>query len=168
LNLIRVMPAKGQGLQGPSPGDFGTIGARTTPREPGRLTYVMQRSIYLAKLIGPVFAAIGIGLLVNGAIYRTIIEEGLHSPILIYFSGVLVLPVGIALILAHNVWIGDWRVVITVLGWLCAIGGAIRIIFPQVAVAVGTSIYSHPSAPVIAGIAVLALGGFITFKGYAA
>jgi hypothetical protein len=126
----------------------------------------MQRSTYLAKLIGPVFAAIGVGMLVNGAVYRLVIEEGLHSPVLIYFSGLMVLPVGIALVLAHNVWVGDWRLIITLLGWLSAIGGACRIIVPQLAVTIGTSVYSHPLAPLIAGIAVLALGGVLIYFGY--
>jgi cytochrome bd-type quinol oxidase subunit 2 len=125
----------------------------------------MQRSIYLAKLIGPLFAAIGVGILLNGAVYRTIFEEGLHSPILIYFSGVLVLPAGIALVLAHNVWVGDWRLIITLLGWLGAIGGACRIVFPQVVITIGSSIYSHPQAPMIAGIAVLSYFGYQEFFG---
>jgi cytochrome bd-type quinol oxidase subunit 2 len=126
----------------------------------------MQRSIYLAKLIGPVFAAIGVGMLVNGVVYRLVIEEGLHSPVLIYLSGLMVLPAGIALVLAHNVWVGDWRLIITLLGWLGAIGGACRIVFPQVAITIGTSIYSHPQAPVIAGIAVLVLGAVLSYFGY--
>jgi hypothetical protein len=126
----------------------------------------MPRSIYLAKLIGPVFLAIGIGMLVNGAVYRLVIAEGMHSPVLIYFSGIMVLPAGIALVLAHNVWVGDWRLIITLLGWLSAIGGACRIIIPQVAVMIGASVYSHPDAPIIAGVAMLVLGAVLIYFGY--
>ncbi len=126
----------------------------------------MQRSTYLAKLIGPVFAAISIGMLVNGAVCRLVIEDGLHSPVLIYFSGMLVLPIDIALVLAHNVRVGDWWLIITLLGWLSAIGGAVRIIFPQLAVAIGSSVYSHPETSIIAGIAVLVLGAVLSYFGY--
>jgi len=126
----------------------------------------MERSIYLGKLIGPVFAAIGVGMLVNSAVYRVIITEGVQSPVLIYFSGMMILPVGLALVLAHNVWKSDWRTVITILGWLCVIGGTVRIICPQVAMTVGTSLYSHPLAPLIAGIAVLVLGLVLSYYGY--
>jgi hypothetical protein len=127
----------------------------------------MQRSVYLAKLIGPVFSAIGIGLLLNGDIYRVIIGEGVNSPILIYITGIIILPTGIALVLAHNVWVGDWRLIITLLGWLSAIGGAIRIIYPQLAMNVGASVYSHAIAPLIAGIAMLILGFVLVYYGYA-
>jgi hypothetical protein len=126
----------------------------------------MQRSIYLAKLIGPVFAAIGVGMLVNSAVYLLIIAEGLRSPILIYFSGVLVLPAGIALVLAHNVWKGGWPIIITVLGWLCVIGGIIRIVIPQLATLVGMTIYSYPQAPMIAGIVMLVVGLVLSYFGY--
>ena len=51
----------------------------------------MQRSIYLAKLIGPVFVVIGIGMLVNGAVYRAMASEFLHSHALIYLAGLLAL-----------------------------------------------------------------------------
>jgi hypothetical protein len=127
---------------------------------------IMERSIYLATLIGPVFAAIGVGVLINGAVYRIIIAEGVQSPILIYLSGLMVMPAGIALVLAHNVWKSDWRVILTILGWLCAIGGAARIICPQLAMIVGASLYSHPVAPLIVGIAVLVLGLVLSYYGY--
>ena len=74
---------------------------------------------------------------------------------------------GLATVLAHNVWIGDWRLIITLFGWLCAIGGTIRIIYPQLAIAVGDSVYSHPVAPLIAGIAMLILGFVLVYCGYA-
>ena len=38
---------------------------------------------------------------------------------------------GMALVLTHNVWTADWPLLITLLGWLGVIGGAVRIIVPQ-------------------------------------
>ena len=126
----------------------------------------MQRSIYLAKLIGPVFVAMGLGLLLNGGIFHALIGQFLQGYAFIYLSGLLTLPVGLALVLAHNVWVGDWRLIITVLGWLTAIGGVIRITVPQLVQSIGTAIFSHPQAPMIAGIAVLVLGAVLSYFGY--
>jgi cytochrome bd-type quinol oxidase subunit 2 len=126
----------------------------------------MQTSRYLAKLIGPLFVAIGLGLLVNPSQFRGMAEQFVQSYPLIFISGLLALPAGLAIVLAHNVWAGDWRVIITVLGWLGVIGGALRIIFPQLVVSIGTAMFSHPATPVIAGIAVLALGGVLGYFGY--
>ncbi len=126
----------------------------------------MQRSIYLARLIGPVLVAISLGMLLNGPVYRVVIDQGLHSPIMIYFSGVLIMPVGIALVLAHNVWKGDWRLIITILGWLCTFGGAARIIFPQFVMTVGASLFNQPAFLVFAGFTVLVLGAVLSYFGY--
>ena len=84
----------------------------------------MPTSIFLAKLIGPVLLAIGVGLLVNSAAYRTMAEEGLRSRVLIYLTGVLTMTAGLAVVLNHSVWAADWRVIITLLGWL-AIGAVL-------------------------------------------
>jgi hypothetical protein len=138
LNLIRVMPAKGQD---------------------------MAISRYLAKLSGPIFLTIGIGMLVNGAFYRDLITEALASHVLIYLSGVLSLLAGLAIVITHNRWSGGWPVIITVLGWLMVIGGVIRIVVPQVAQVAGT-IYAGRAAIVVVAILCVALGSFLSFKGF--
>ena len=55
----------------------------------------MQRSIYLARLIGPPFIAAGVGVLFNAAVFRALYEQFVISPALLYLSGVIALPVGI-------------------------------------------------------------------------
>ena len=126
----------------------------------------MPTSIFLAKLIGPVFLAVAIGLFVNQAAYRAMAEEFLANRGLIYLSGLLTMTAGVAIILTHNVWAADWRVVITVLGWLGAFGGALRIIFPQVTESVGRWMLDKPAAMVVAGVIWLAAGLLFCFVGY--
>ena len=127
----------------------------------------MQRSIYLAKLIGPVFATIGIGTLVNMPAYRAMGEQFLHNHALIYLSGMIALAAGIALVLAHNVWRGDWRLIITVFGWLAIVGGAFRIVAPQVAASWGLHLIADRALPMVAGFVVLVLGAVLSYFGYA-
>jgi len=126
----------------------------------------MQTSIFLAKLIGPVFLAVGIGLLMNAVVYRKLAEEFLGSAALIYLSGLLTMTAGMALILNHNVWAADWRVLITVLGWLAAIGGAARIIAPQGTQKIGRRIVASPAGLTVACVIWLAIGAVLCFFGY--
>jgi hypothetical protein len=126
----------------------------------------MQRSIYLARLIGPVLAAAGLGMLLNTDVFRTVAAQFLASYALIYLAGVLTLTAGIALVLAHNVWIGNWRLIITVLGWLGVIGGVFRIVWPQEVVHIGSAVVSHAEALMFAGFAVLVLGAVLSYFGY--
>jgi hypothetical protein len=141
LNLIRVMPAKGQ-------------------------EHSMGTSIFLAKLIGPVCLVIGLALLINGAAFRTLAKEFLDNPALMFLSGVITLPAGLAVVLTHNVWAGDWRILITILGWLAVIGGAARILAPQRATAVGRTMLANPSTlPISTGV-YLVIGALLCFFGY--
>ena len=126
----------------------------------------MATSRYLARLIGPVFLAIGVGMLLNAPLYRVMGEQFLHSIPLIYLSGLLALPVGIAIVLAHNVWEASWRVLITVFGWLAVIGGAVRIVVPQFVQHVGGAIMHLAALPFIGGLVVLVLGGVLAWFGY--
>ena len=57
----------------------------------------MPTSVFLAKLLGPFFAVVGISVLINAAAFRGIVKEFLNSPALIFLSGLLTLPVGLAL-----------------------------------------------------------------------
>ena len=43
-------------------------------------------SVFLARLIGPIMVAVGVGALVNGAVFRTLAEEFLRSRALIWWS----------------------------------------------------------------------------------
>jgi hypothetical protein len=74
-------------------------------------------------------------VLINLSTYERMIAEALRPGILLYLSGLLSLLAGLAIINLHNTWRMDWRVIITVLGWLMTIGGIIRIVAPQITIA---------------------------------
>ena len=126
----------------------------------------MATSIFLAKLIGPVCLVIGIALLINGAAFRTLAGEFLNNPALMFLSGVITLPAGLAVVLTHNVWTADWRILITILGWLAVIGGLFRLLAPQRAVAVGRTMLANPSTLHISTGVYLVIGALLSFFGY--
>jgi hypothetical protein len=126
----------------------------------------MERSHFLAKLIGPVFIAGGLGMLFNTTVYRAMFERALHDHMLIYLSGVLALVAGFAVVIMHNDWKWHWPLIITVLGWLALIGGIVRMIAPQVIESFGLSVLSYSNFFTIdGGIAVL-LGVLLCYFGY--
>jgi len=126
----------------------------------------MPTSIYLAKLIGPIALAVGIAVVVDPTAAQAMAEEFLHSHALLFLSGLLAMLGGVAMLLVHNIWTADRRVIITVLTWLTAIGGALRILWPQLTVAAGDWIITHPAGLIIAAAIWLAAGAALTFYGY--
>jgi hypothetical protein len=126
----------------------------------------MQKSQQIARLIGPVLCTIGIAMLVNPDAYRHIAEQFLATSAFIYISGVLLLTAGLAILNAHPLWTADWRSLITLAGWIGTVAGVWRILAPNYVPFVGAAIIAHPHFFLGAGIVLLALGGFLTFKGY--
>ena len=128
----------------------------------------MDRAHAIARLTGPVLAVVGIGVLANGTVYVQIAHQLLTSTPLIYLSGVLLLTSGLAILNLHHAWSADWRSVITVLGWFACGAGVFRVIAPQLASFSANAITAHQYFLLGAGVVLLALGGFLTFKGYVA
>ncbi len=93
----------------------------------------MPAATLIAKLVGPLFVAIGLGVLLNRTNYAAAIAEGVRSPVLVYLAGMGTMLAGLAILNAHRAWTADWRVIVTVLGWLFIIAGIIRIVLPTVA-----------------------------------
>ena len=77
----------------------------------------MDRSMFLARLLGPTFVAIALGMLINLGMYESMIAEALHTGIVFYLSGLLSLLAGLAIVNLHNMWCADWRVIFTRLAY---------------------------------------------------
>jgi len=79
----------------------------------------MDTSRYIARLMGPVMLVIGIGMaagmFVEGESYSSLMKEFIGSRALIFITGVLSLLAGLIVVNAHNLWVPDWRVLITAL-----------------------------------------------------
>ena len=128
----------------------------------------MDTSIFLAKLIGPLSLALGLGVLFNRAAVRAIFEEFISNRAVLFLAGLVTFPAGLAIVLTHNVWVRDWPVIITIVGWLTALSGAIRIVAPEGAINYGRRAYERPGGPLFGAMVWLALGVVLTFFGYIA
>ena len=126
----------------------------------------MQTSIFIARLIGPVIIVAGLSVLFDRQRFRSIAEEFLASRALMFLGGMMVMLGGLAIVLAHNVWTSDWRVIVTLLGWLLVISGAIRIIEPPFLYGAARAFLRRPAMPIVAGCIWLTIGAVFCLLGY--
>jgi len=89
----------------------------------------METSIFLAKVIGLFGAISTLAILTHYKKYIELESRAIKDP-LAYMPGFVFLAVGILLTVSHQVWTWDWRVTITVIGWLVLIKGVLRVFFP--------------------------------------
>jgi uncharacterized membrane protein len=92
----------------------------------------METSIILAKFWGWFMVISCLIYLLRKKSWQEIIELAKDKNAVIVF-GYLSLILGLFSLIFHNLWVGDWRVVITIFGWIALIKGIIGIGFPELA-----------------------------------
>jgi uncharacterized protein YjeT (DUF2065 family) len=128
----------------------------------------VQASIFLARLLGPLLLLPGIGLFVSPRAFRTMATEVVGSVTLVYLFGLFDLAAGLAIVLTHNVWVASWRVLITLIGWLMLIRGAVRVIATEWIMGYAGKIIRNKQLYPISGAVLTVLGLVLCYFGYVA
>ena len=128
----------------------------------------MQTSIFLARLLGPALLIMGAGILINQAYYRGMTREFVASRPLFHLAAVVGVVAGLAIVLVHNVWEPNWRVLITLLGWINLVRGALSILLPEQGFAMGGRMMASKNMPMLAGIVAGLIGLTLCYFGYTA
>ena len=89
----------------------------------------MEISIYLAKFWGSLFMILGL-LSVCAKLLGRIIEYTEDKTVTIS-TGYITFLLGLITVVLHNIWVKDWRVAITILGWITLFKGIEKIGFPE-------------------------------------
>ncbi len=126
----------------------------------------MDTSLFLAKLLGPIFLSISAAMLINQDNMRDMAKDFLEHRGLIFLTGVLSLLGGLAIVLTHNVWELRWTVIITIFGWLLVIGGIFRIVFPDSVKSIGQSMLHKSGVFTASGIVQGLLGAWLCYVSY--
>jgi hypothetical protein len=126
----------------------------------------MKTSRVIARMLGGMLFISGAGILLNSEGYRATADEFLRGVGLIYMSGVMALVAGLAIVNLHNVWTKDWRTLLTLIGWFAVADGILRVVVPEFIQRFDSWYIAQPGFLTGSGLIVLALGAFVSFKGY--
>ena len=91
----------------------------------------MEFSILVAKIIGIIYLSFGIGLLLNSKYYQKVFRKILNDSSYIILGGIIAIIIGVIIINEHNIWISNWTVIITIIGWVALIKGILLLAFPK-------------------------------------
>ncbi len=89
----------------------------------------MELSIFLAKVLGLYLVIVPLAVLVNRKRLPRLVEEFSTNIGLNILASIFALVLGLLLVVSHNIWTADWRVIITILGWLTLAKGVVRLFF---------------------------------------
>ncbi len=90
----------------------------------------MNLSNFLAELWGITIVVVSLAFLMKPKRLEKIFTE-VENEATMFLWGMVSLVIGIAMVLVHNVWEPDWRIIITLLGWLTLVKGLDTLFLPE-------------------------------------
>ena len=126
----------------------------------------MDNSKAIAALVGPTLAALGVMVLLNQPALVTLVNDPNEGPMIVMLSGLLLFVAGLAIVRVHNHWVKGWPVLLTLAGWFGILSGLVRMWFPVQILGIASRFIGLSYALPAAGVFLLLLGGFISFKAY--
>ncbi|MEG3638301.1 hypothetical protein [Magnetococcus sp. PR-3] len=127
----------------------------------------MTIATWVAQIIGPLYLMVALGMVLDPKRYQELIEIFLESPVWTYMGGVVALSFGLVIINIHNVWVLQWPVLITILGWLALFKGAMLILYPAPVLRLSRSWFTEPHDLLMVAIGAGSFGLLLTVLGYA-
>lgn len=126
----------------------------------------MELSLFLAKVMGIVIAAFAVAGLVRPKIITDALRDFDHESFARLIAGCGAIVVGVAILLTHNIWVKDYRVVITLFGWTALIKGFSYLVLPKHAVTFTKNMLKTRAQMQVFLGACLILGLYLIYKGF--
>lgn len=127
----------------------------------------MDISIFLAKAIGFYYIIMSLSFFIKKRKLKLQIINMMNNPGLVLATGFIVLIMGILIVVSHNIWTKDWRVIITIMGWMILIKGINVILFPEFLVNMSIKWLQNNTLYYITFYFVFIIGTTLIYYGYA-
>lgn len=121
----------------------------------------MDISIFFARFWGSLFAILGLQSIFANLLGRTI--KMTKDRAITVSTGYITFLLGLVTVIAHNVWLSDWRLAITILGWMTLLKGAIKIAFPAY---INKNAQMFMSQQKLWGAIIFFLGAWLFYKSF--
>lgn len=122
-------------------------------------------SIFMAKIMALIYIPLGIALIIGQLKAKEMFADYEKSPVSTLFVGIFAVIAGTFLITYHNIWVKEWFVVITLLGWVSVIEGVLFIAFPKPMLKAGKKFSTNEK---VWGLFALILGLLLGYFGFLA
>ncbi len=91
----------------------------------------MALSNFLAELFGVTVVIVSLAMLMNQDKVKKIVQMVEDEGAMI-LNGICSTLAGTAMVISHNIWARDWRVIITIIGWLILVRGVLCLFAPEI------------------------------------
>jgi len=126
----------------------------------------METSVFIARIFGLCYLILGAGFVFNRKAFQRVMDDFCKNAALLFYGGLLALVIGVVIILTHNVWVANWTVIITIIGWIALIKGIWIIVFPNTVPKFMQAYQKNENLLMVHSIGALIFGAVLTFFGF--
>jgi hypothetical protein len=130
------------------------------------LIKIMDISKFLSKVIGLYLIIVCSAMLINMNLFIDNVNGLMNNPPLLFISGLFTLLLGLFLVVCHNIWQWNWRVIITIFAWIALLKGISLVMYPQFMDALTLLFVKNTTVAYIAAGVDLALGVLLCYFGF--
>lgn len=94
------------------------------------LGYKLDLSVLLGRLFGFYILIMLTAMILRKDHFKQFISDFLENSAVVMLTAVFTIIFGLVLVLLHNNWVSDWRVLITIICWWTLAKGCILLFFP--------------------------------------
>lgn len=122
-------------------------------------------TILIAKFVGPVILAVGVGIFLSRNYYIKVYRNLENETLAVLMGGISILVAGIAIVLNHNMWDSFAAGLISFLGWMSVLKGVLLIMMPKTVDMFGDMVANSKFFSVTAVLATVC-GVYVTYIAY--
>lgn len=123
-------------------------------------------SILFAKAFGIYLTIVGIAIFLDPQRFRAWYNKMIIDDFNLLFAGTLALFIGVFIIAFHNIWVIDWPILITLIGYWAIFKGTGFLITPKFVKLFKPIINTNNLTYHLSGIGWLLVGLFLLYHGY--
>lgn len=91
----------------------------------------LSRAEFVEWFVATAMIVVGASLLLRARVWITALSGLIRHPATPIISGLYATLMGLFVVLSHNVWTSDLRVIVTVIGWIALASGVVLLIIPE-------------------------------------
>ena len=123
-------------------------------------------SNYLAEIWGISIVIVSLALLLKERLIKVLLGY-IGTELGMMLCGVFSVVLGVVQVLSHNIWVKNWQVLVTILGWVLLVKGLFQLFMPEQCMAWLKKMENSQFLPYGLVVA-LVLGLVITYFGFTA
>ncbi|AQA06697.1 hypothetical protein BVC93_25025 [Mycobacterium sp. MS1601] len=125
-----------------------------------------DRTRVIARVLGPYLIVVTLAAVARSQQMPALMSDLTTSSALLWVTGAFVLLIGLTVIAAHTSWRGAPAAIVSAIGWLTVVKGALLVTFPQVSVSITETLMGRNGWWQASMLVTAAVGVYLTYIGW--